>query len=320
MDKKQQQIYDNLLLSVVFNLKDFPHKSGQEGTAYFIDDNFVVKEIYGSQEGFFAYENFERYCKELIAFKKQGCPIPEIYSWTMLPKKLFKPVGNLHFDRYYILEERVKGKELFSKFLADTYDDCKDFCSKKEFDEAILSRDGQLYKRIVESYLEYFVKTNEQLDALPESVIENFVLSDYLMMKEQKFGTVDMHNANVFFDGEQFRVIDSSFVENFFAGYSDEKVRAIVMKDVLRLLAGNERGLFCASMNTRKWKDLEVLYAKHKKTSTSVMKKFINVTNRVLKPVFRDDMDYFNSRDFIRLVASSDVDEKEMLAMLQKNF
>lgn len=320
MDKTQQEIYDNLLLSVVFNLKDFPKKSGQEGTAYFIDENFVVKEIMGSQEGFFKYENFVSYCEEINGFREQGYPVPKIYSWTMLPASMFKKIGNFSFDRYYILEERVKGKELFSHRISESFEDCKDFCSEKEFSDAILSHEGELYKKIVETYLQYFIDTNEQLEALPESVIEQLVLGDYHMMKNQKFGVVDMHNANIMFDGKKILMIDHSFTENFFANFPDEKIRAIVMKDMLRIISGNERGLFCGAMNKRKWKDLEVLFSKHKQTASSVMKRFINVTNRVLKPVFKDDMDYANSRDFIKMVSSDEAEEKEMLDMLQKSF
>ena len=49
------------------------------------------------------------------------------------------------------------------------------------------------------------------------------------------------------------------------------------------------------------------------------MKKFINVTNRTLKPVFSEDMEFFNSRDFIKNVVHGE-DERELIEMLHKNF
>ena len=139
-------------------------------------------------------------------------------------------------------------------------------------------------------------------------------------MKKQKFGAVDMHNANVFFDGNKLTIIDRSFMENFFANYKDEKIRAVVMKDILRLLSGNEKALFLGAMCKTRWLNAEVLHLKHKKTSTAVMKKFINITNGVLKPVFQNDMDYANSRDFIRCVSPSNREERKMINLLERSF
>ena len=320
MNDFQQKIYNNLLLSIVFNLKDFKRKSGQEGTVYFIDDNFVVKEIFGEQIGFFTYDNFENYCKELIEFNKQGAPIPKIYSWTMLPKNMFEPQGGLNFDRYYILEERVKGKELFASYLLGTFEDCKDFCSKEEFNSAILTKEGTLYKKIVENYLKYFLKTNQQLESLPINVIENFILSDYLMMKNQKFGANDMHNSNVMFDGSKLTMIDNSFVENFFASFSDEKLRTIVMQDMLRILSENEKGLFCGAIHQKKWASINPLYLEHKKILSAVVQKFIKTTNAVLQPVFQDDIEYINSKSFIKSIAASEKEEKSFIELLEKKF
>ena len=169
MEKLRQDIYDNILLSAVFELDKFPKKSGQEGTAYFVGDDFVIKEILGDQESFYNYQNFEKYCKELAAYHEQGFDVPAIYSWTMLPKTMFEKT---RFDRYYILQERVKGRDMFAHGISYTYDDCKDFCDKNEFDAAMLSQKGELYKKIVLTYLENCLIMNQQLEALPESVIE----------------------------------------------------------------------------------------------------------------------------------------------------
>ena len=316
MDKRQQNIYDNLLLSVVFNLEQFPKKSGQEGTAYFINDDLVVKEMMGSQDSIFKYENFEQYCRELQDFHAQGYAVPEIYSWTMLPKTLFK---NSIFDRYYVLQERVKGRDMFSKSLCNTYEDCSSFCTKQEFEAAILSKKGELFKRIVETYLKNSLELIEKLDNMPECLIENFVLSDYGMMKNHTYGAVDVHGANVLFDGEKLVIIDNGFMENFFAGYSDEKIRQITMKDILRIMSGNLDVLACYGYYKKRWPELTTLYSKHKTACKSVMKKFINVTNRTLKPVFSEDMEFFNSRDFISQVMCGE-DEAELVGMLQKNF
>lgn len=316
MGKWQQDVYDNVLLSVVFHLDKYPKKSGQEGTAYFIGEDFVVKEMLGTQDSLFKYENFETYCRELQDFHKKGYAVPEVYSWTMLPNNLFK---DSMFDRYYVLQERIKGPDMFAKGLSGSFDNCSSFCTMQEFNAAVLSREGHLFKKIVEVYLKNSLELIEKLDAMPESLVENFVVSDYQMMKNHTFGAVDVHSGNVIFNGERMIIIDNGFMENFFAGYSDDKLRQITMKDVLRILSGNLNVLSCSAHYKRKWTEFQPLYLKHKKACKSVMRKFINVTNRTLKPVFYEDMEFFNSRDFIRNVVQGE-DEQEMLGMLHKNF
>lgn len=316
MDKKQQEIYDNLLLSAVFDLGTFPKKSGQEGTAYFVGDDFVIKEIMGDQESFYNYQNFEKYCKELCDYHAQGLDVPAIYSWTMLPKTMFE---KSRFDRYYILQERIKGRDMFAHGIGYSFDDCKGFCSKKEFDAAMLSREGELYKKIVLTYLGNCLMMNEQLEALPESVIENFIMSDYQMMKTSEYGAIDMHSGNVLFDGKKLTVIDNGFMENFFARFQDEKLRQIVMKDMLRILSGNLHSLAFACMVKKKVPESMEYYQKQKVSSKRVVKRFVSATNRLLSPVFQNDFEYKNACDFIRNVVDGE-DEKEIVAMLQKDF
>ena len=312
----RQDVYDNILLSAVFELDRFPKKSGQEGTAYFVGQDFVIKELYGSQDSFFNYQNFENYCKELCGYHLQGLDVPAIYSWTMLPHTMFE---KSKFDRYYILQERVKGRDMFAHGISYTYDDCKDFCDKNEFDAAILSREGEMYKKIVLTYLENCLKMNQQLEALPESVIENFIMSDYKMMKTGQYAAIDMHSGNVLFDGKKLTVIDNGFMENFFANYQDEKIRQIVMKDMLRLMSGNLNSLAFACMVRKKIPESMEYYQKQKVSSKRVVKRFVSATNRLLRPVFHDDYEYKNSCDFIGNVVDGE-DEREIVEMLQKDF
>lgn len=316
MDKKEQNVYDNLLLSTVFELDKFPQKSGQEGTAYFIGDNFVIKEIRGMQDSMFSYENFEKYCKELQECHKQGLAVPEIYSWTMLPSNMFK---NATLDRYYVLQERIKGTDVFAHGISSSYDLHQDYCSRKEFNDAVLTKRGNLFKKIVYTYLNNYFELAEKLDAMPENLVENFVVSDYRMMKDLRYGAVDVHSANVLFNGDRLIIIDNGFMENFFATYNDEKLRQITMKDVLRILSGSLNSMACSAYYQSKWPDLAVLHSKHKKACASTMKKFINVTNKTLHPVFNDDMEYYNSKDFIHQVMEGK-EVEETINMLQRNF
>ena len=70
--------------------------------------------------------------------------------------------------------------------------------------------------------------------------------------------------GNVIFNGERMIIIDNGFMENMFAGYSDEKLRQITMKDILRIMSGNLDVLACAAHYRRKWPELRTLYSKHK--------------------------------------------------------
>lgn len=316
MDKKQQEIYDNLLLSVLFELDKYPKKSGQEGTAYFIDDNFVVKEILGEDSGALGYDGFEVYCQELAHFHKKGYAVPEIYSWAMLPKSFFE---KSRFNRFYVLEERIPGRRLFLETISHSYELCEDICSKEEYEAAILSKEGNLYKEMVQRYLNDYIERNEQIESMSSKNLENFILSDYNMTKNHTNGMVDLHAGNVLFDGKKMTIIDNGFMENFLGRAKDSVVRQGVMRDMLRLMSGNSNGLYYGEYLSNKIEGVSELYLKHKKLAFVNAEKFIKKTNELLSPVFygTNNFDYANSRDFIRSIANNE-DEKKLISMLQR--
>ncbi len=316
MDKKQQEIYDNLLLSIMFELDKFPKKSGQEGTAYFIDENFVVKEMLGEDSGVFGYDGFEVYCKELVYFHKKGYAVPEIYSWAMLPKRFFE---KSKFNRFYILEERIAGRSLFFNKISDAYQLCEDICSKEEYEDSLLSKEGNLYKEMVQRYLNDYIERNEQIESMSNDNLENFILSDYKMTKKHKNGMVDLHSGNVIFDGKKMTIIDNGFMQNSLSSVKDSIIKQGVMRDMLRLMCGNANGLSCGEHLSNRIDGVSELYEKHRKLAFVNAEKFIKKTNELLSPVFHGsyNYDYINSCDFIGLIAKNE-DEKKLVDLLQR--
>ena len=321
MSTNEQKIYDALLLSAVLELDKYPSKSGQEGTAYFIDDNFVVKELitFNNPSLFSNYQNFENYCKELSEFYEKGYCIPKIYSWTMLPKEFFEDGKTpLSFDRYYILEERIHGKELYIDRESNIYDMCTDFCSKEEFDKAVWTKEGLLFKKIAETYLGHFIKTNEQVASLSDANLDNFILTDYDMSKNQHYGMVDVHPGNVLFDGTKLTIIDNGFVENLFEGADDSKLAPQVLNDLLYLLAANERGFRVYGRCFETWPELKRLKNELNKTSKAAISRCIKSTNKMLNPVYSNGEKLLDAQGLIKDSVQTEADYLELMSLINR--
>lgn len=298
MEKREHDYYQDLLMSVVFDLEKFPNKSGMEGVAYFIDENFVVKEL--TENDYHSYADFEQYCRELQNFHKKGYNFPEIYAWTRIPKEYL----NSSRDKYYILEEFIKGKQLYYTGIRQSYDECKDLCSFYEFQDAVYNRSGNLYKEIIERYIKYYIDINERLEASADKVFEDFALSDFNMMKEHTIGNVDVQESNLLFEDNTNRIvlIDNAFIDNSWLKYSDDQLKRKVMKDGLEIMAGNFYGLTKGAYYKDRWTDFDKLYLKHKKTSEEALRKLIKVINKTLNPIFDDKNEFTCCREYIRNV------------------
>ncbi len=193
----------SMLKASLKNLNEFSFLSGAEGRVYFVDDNFVIK-VYnmGTETKY-----FNEFCTEIKGFADRGYNVPKIYAWTT--EKYDKYNSNL-----YVLEERIKGKNIFMQNIAQIYANCKNFCSKDEFAATVLERDNnaELFSYILREYLKEYINVNEQLLALPEEEVEKFILSEYKMGTKAHYSWIDVHPKNVMFDGKKLTHIDNKYM------------------------------------------------------------------------------------------------------------
>lgn len=210
--------YEEMLLKFIPTLDYFPHKSGGEGVVYFLDDNFVVKEYVGinlttdaSYRQFF-YEIFDLYCKEIKKYAETGFSVPKIYSWFKLPNFDNSNYENDYDYRYFILEERVKGRPLYYGLLDDIYPLCKSFCSKKEFYNAVEEPNANLALAhdIVKEYIADYISVNEYISSMPENVLAKMISDLYNMSLDGKFSIPDIYPSNILININNFRIIDNS--------------------------------------------------------------------------------------------------------------
>lgn len=213
-----------MMYDAITRLDSFPYASGGEGCAYFLDDNYVLKRYTKKDDSDFDAK-FDDYCKEMKKFHERGLNVPNIYAWTKIPNFNRRVKPENRYD-YYILEERIKGRQLFYGYLEEVYDVCKKLCSKDEFLHVINSPDDDrlLFREILKAYVKDYQKVNEYLASAPESMIDKFLYDCYVMCLDGIFSKPDFFPANVLFQKDkQFSIIDNNFEDRIAEGRTTKK-------------------------------------------------------------------------------------------------
>lgn len=200
------------LFNCIGNLDKFPHATGGEGSAYFINDNLVVKKYTKKDDTEFC-KIFDYYCKEMQKFGRAGLNVPEIYAWTIMPNIDRKSRPHCKFD-YYILEERMKGRQIYHGYLDNVYSLCEDLCSKSEFKRAVKipNLHEKLFKEILLRYIKDYQEMNEYLCTMPKGKIDKFIYDLYMMCSHGKFSVPDVFATNILIDIKgkgDFSIIDN---------------------------------------------------------------------------------------------------------------
>lgn len=200
---------DLRLYEYISKIETYPFKSGGEGYAYFVDENYVVKKYFKKVDAEFDLV-FDDYCKEMQDFANRGMNVPKIYAWTKIPNFSRRNGSNYMYD-YYILQERIHGRQLFYGFLEDVYPLCEKLCSKQEFDSAVenpnLNR--ELFTQIFHAYVNDFVYINEYLCSVPEYQIDELLYSVYTMCLDGKYSIPDIFPANILFNAKKINAVDN---------------------------------------------------------------------------------------------------------------
>lgn len=207
MEINKPNFYDEYLLSLVPKLRRFPSKSGGEGTAYFVDDKFVVKEMqYKFDENIFSFV-FNDFCAEMQKFANQGYSVPKIYSWLQIPNE--KNLWTENEYRYYILEERVPGREIYLSSVKEIYDICKHLCSKDEFEGALINNKSKsLLREIYKIFIKDYIDANEKVVSLSNAELEKFFDTIFIAVDDAKYCYPDLYFKNIMIDKDQINLID----------------------------------------------------------------------------------------------------------------
>ena len=200
MDRKID--YYSMLLDLIPKRKQFKSYAGSEGVAYFVSSKYVLKE-YTKIEDWAPFERlFDAYCSEVKRFAESGVNIAKIYAWAKIPNIGHYTRGDKNVNHYYILEERVPGRELYLGYLEDAYEIMRDLCGEKEYQTAITNAgEESLYREILRRYLTDYVQMNEYLESLSDADFERFLADAYVMYKTGNVSYPDLFPHNILIDG-----------------------------------------------------------------------------------------------------------------------
>lgn len=303
LDELSRDECDRVLLGLIPLLKHCKSVSGCEGTAYFIDDKYVVKKYNNEKKWDVLTDIFDAYCAENAQFAQKGYCTPKIYSWLSVPR-IHKPFESkrsslYYYDcDYYVLEERAQGRELFYGHLEDIYDLVQDRFTLKQFSHALKSPQKHMvnFKEIAREYIRDFMNVNMAIEAMPDSVLENFIFSLQNMFLEGRVSTPDIHAKNVISDSEHLMIIDNHMSRRGDSSYfSGVEVERFVITRLMILFKHN------ASMGNlgKKAKELGVksefaeLEEINRIFCAAALEKLFKAMRKVMGDVF--DIDYYEA-------------------------
>lgn len=303
LDELSRDECDRVLLGLIPLLKNCKSVSGCEGTAYFIDDKYVVKKYNNEKKWDVLSDIFDAYCAENAQFAQKGYCTPKIYSWLSVPR-VHKPFESKHSSSYYydcdyyVLEERAQGRELFYTHLEDIYTLVQDRFTLKQFSHALKTPQKHMgdFKEIASEYIRDFMNVNMSIEAMPDSVLENFVLSLQNMFLEGRASTPDIHAKNVISDLNHLMIIDNHMSRRGDSPYfSGVEVERFVITRLMILFKNNASfgnlGKRAKELGIKsEFAELEEI---NRTFCAAAIEKLFRVMKRVMGDVF--DVDYYEA-------------------------
>ena len=207
-----------LLVSSIPMLSSFESRAGNEGRVFFVSDEVIVKKYFPKIDNPEVLQKiFNVYCQECERYYKKGYKIPKIYTWSIIQRP-----DHSGFD-YYLMEERVPGRELFISNIVKMYDEFKDLLSKNDFERAVTNPEENqaVYEKILSSYVHDFIEMNQRIESMSDKDLEVFLESIYKMFGECKYAIPDVHARNVLFHQGKLNLIDL-YLEKYEGGYQYE--------------------------------------------------------------------------------------------------
>jgi hypothetical protein len=218
INSSSQQKYSDLLQALIPRLNSFPFAEGGEGRAYFIGDNFVIKQFIRNQTDDIRHF-FEKYASEMQHFAKLGYNIPQIYAYKRVTNEVDQIMDMLYDTRnpspsftFYILEQRINAPtSLYCGDVALSGGVAKSFCSQAEFNSAIKnpSRNSKLFREIYRAYCNDCLDSAEYILSMSENNLEKFITNTYDMYISAKYSCPDIFYGNVLRQNGNLFLIDN---------------------------------------------------------------------------------------------------------------
>jgi len=294
--------YKNILLDSLSHLDQSIKCSGVEGVAYLFGD-YVIKQYISISD----WENFEtvfeNFCAEMQEIgDKTG--YPKIYAWERIPNMNYYLGKEKNKYNFYILEERIKGRDLYYGFLHDSYKLSENLCSKQDYFNAIRCPEGyfDLFKEIINLYISDYVMINEYLESLSESEIAALVVECFNIDKSSRFFDSDIHPTNILIENDKLRPIDPMVCYLGKRVKAESELKDLFVCKIINLFWANE---MCNNSSLQKYfkyepqildNSFEVLQDKNRKICKVAMLKFLKVVNKYL-----DNPEIFNEEHIRQL-------------------
>ncbi len=272
----------HLLMASIPMLQDFPSKAGNEGRVFYVSNDVIVKKYFSKIDRPEVLTGaFDNYCKECEAFVSNGYKIPKIYDWSM-----FSRPDHSGFD-YYLLEERVPGRELFFSNILKMYEqEFKDHIDKDGYAKLVENpeSDPKLYEKVLKAYIHDFIEMNERIESMSDSELENFLQGVYGMFVECQYAIPDVHARNVLFHQGKLNLID------LYLEHDREAFQAMRATPAENLLLARMVALFNFNGDIKKYKTNDAML-RHLNADidfngvlcTEAMKKVIRAGKRICK-------------------------------------
>ena len=309
---KKDIVYKDYLSNVIPVLDGCSYLSGTEGSVFFVDNDFVVKTYH---EPIVDVDLFNSFFKEIQSFGDAGYAVPKVYSYVLKPRK-----GGSGFS-VYILQERIKGKNLFDLDILNFYECCKKFCSIDEFNLAVNDRENnpELFGLIIREFISDFLNTNKNLLSLSESELERFISTDFHLSSKSRFSIPDVQAGNVIFDREKLTIIDNGFLGYDKGIESEDSARVNVLRDMFLLFYYNETVNKMPKYRCMYSDEINRLKSENNEVSFLAMRRFVRKVNEMYLPMVTNVYDY----EACMSVANEVFDEKkakEICLEIQRDF
>lgn len=296
--------YDEMLLNLIPKLDGYKSISGADGTAYMIDDKFVVKKITRSRTHKLFDKIFENYFEEMKTYAEKGYNVPKFYAWVKLENKDFESeLFSMPYD-YYILEERLPGRELYlSNRIKDLYQCFESVCSAENFEKVLLSpsKYETLIKEIVQIYVKDFININTRIESMSDADLEKFVVSIYKMFEEGKYNIPDVYASNVLLsEKNQLGIIDNFCIDRekeYYEekNYSSEEFVSLMMLELLTANIYMKENYHVEFERKKSNSELESLIRENEKVNEAVIVKILNIMKKRSGKVSIKNKDVYES-------------------------
>ena len=322
--------YDRILFDLLPHLSGYKSYSGGEGAAYFIDDNFVVKEYtknFLKRDPDLFDAIFNEYCTEIQNFSNQGFSVPKIYAWMKIPNLNTEKVrsGDEMEFKYYILEEKIPGRWIyyFHEDLEEMYNVCKNVCSEESFYKAIWIKEGnhKLRKEILMAYISDYLHMNQKLESMADDELEKFIISAYKMAFSGVYSGPDLFRKNVLVGDSRITLIDNRVRDEMFMDLDEiDDYFLVSLIDLIEynkfldnnlLLSLNDCSLYDESV--------EKLLTENRKVCLALTEKVMNILNKKmgLSPV-KNEFIYSDIESMINGTFQDDAEQ--IIPLIQTEF